>query len=282
MRGKMRKDKLASFYLRKFLPTPLTALIVRLKGTGTLELPKKIVPKNPQSLRCTIAYNSYGAFCAPDSCKYDEPVQYTYRGEQYEAESINYIQGLDLKGDIIHAGAYFGDSIPGLANALPEHAKLWAFEPNPESYRCAEITILLNSLQNVHLENCALGETEGTLHLQTHRNDTDKKRGGTTRVVESPTDKTLEVSVKALDKIIPSERKIGLIHLDVEGFEKQVLSGAQKIIARDKPLIIVELSKEETCQVLERMGYSMTVELDQLQQHKGFRNALFTYTKELS
>lgn len=275
-------DKLASFYLRKYLPSPLTKLIVRLKGTGTLETPTEVTPQNSKSLKCTIAYNQYGSFCTPDSCKYDEPVQYTYRGEQYESESINYIQGLDLKGDIIHAGAYFGDSIPGLANALPKHSKLWTFEPNPESYRCAKITILLNNLENVHLENCALGDTDGTLHLQTQRNGTTKKLGGTTRVVGNSTDKTIEVSVRRLDEIIPSERKVGLIHLDVEGFESQVLNGALKIIARDKPLIIVELSKEENCEILERLGYSVVVELDKLQQHKGFRNALFAYTKELS
>ncbi len=282
MRGKMRTNKLISFYLRKLLPTPLTGLIVRLKGTGTREQPKMVTPQNAKSLKCTIVYNQYGSFCTPDTYKYDEPVQYTYRGEQYEAESIDHIRGLNLNGDIIHAGAYFGDSIPGLATALKSDAKLWAFEPNEESYRCAQITILLNNLTNVHLENCALGESEGTLNLLTQHESSTKKLGGTARVVEHQTEKTRAVRVRKLDDIIPENRKIALIHLDVEGFEEQVLRGAQKILARDKPYIIVEVNLKKNYQVLERIGYSFVVGLDQRNQHEGFRNALFSYTKELS
>jgi len=46
---------------------------------------------------------------------------------------------------------------------------------------------------------------------------------------------------------------IGLIHIDVEGFELKVIKGAKKIIERDKPVLTFEqhISNEDTNQVFE-------------------------------
>jgi hypothetical protein len=47
---------------------------------------------------------------------------------------------------------------------------------------------------------------------------------------------------KTLDQLILNEKGtvIGLLHVDVEGFELQVLKGAQKIIIKDSPTILFE------------------------------------------
>lgn len=47
---------------------------------------------------------------------------------------------------------------------------------------------------------------------------------------------------KTLDQLILNEKEtvIGLLHVDVEGFELQVLKGAQKIIIKDSPAILFE------------------------------------------
>ena len=55
-------------------------------------------------------------------------------------------------GNIIHGGAYFGDMIPRLSKAIPEHF-LYAFEPDSYSYKLARETIELNRLRNVFLSN---------------------------------------------------------------------------------------------------------------------------------
>jgi len=65
----------------------------------------------------------------------------------------------------IVSGAYFGDTIPGLSDTLSKDSKLWAFEPKLESFRCAEITILLNKLNKVELFNFGIGEINATLNL---------------------------------------------------------------------------------------------------------------------
>ena len=57
---------------------------------------------------------------------------------------------------------------------------------------------------------------------------------------EGNTEGAISVEVVAVDEVIPSERKISIIQLDVEGFEKPALAGALKSIRRWKPILILE------------------------------------------
>jgi len=53
------------------------------------------------------------------------------------------------------------------------------------------------------------------------------------------------IPVKKLDDIIPEDEDVTLIKLDVEGYEKNVIIGSEKIIKRCKPIIIAEMSSVE-------------------------------------
>ena len=54
------------------------------------------------------------------------------------------------------------------------------------------------------------------------------------------------ISLHSLDTIIPETSKISIIHLDVEGYELEVLKGAKRIIEKDAPIIILEIHSQET------------------------------------
>jgi len=45
--------------------------------------------------------------------------------------------------------------------------------------------------------------------------------------------------------VLPSDRHIAIIELDVEGFEKPALAGALETIKRCKPILILETLPEE-------------------------------------
>lgn len=61
--------------------------------------------------------------------------------------------------------------------------------------------------------------------------------GGLTYVSESG----LEIApLLALDDFIPPDRPISILQLDVEGFEKAALRGAETLIRRNNPISIVE------------------------------------------
>lgn len=195
------------------------------------------------ALACCIAYNDHGGFCIPLSSRHRPAVQAILRGEVWERETIDYIRSHVGDGDIIHAGTYYGDFLPGLSRSIGPGAVVWAFEPNPENVRCARITIEMNGLANIRLTAAALGEREGTLSLVI----TDAKGiplGGASHVhgVSHPDGDgdSIVIPMTTLDDAIGSDRRISIVQLDVEGYERSVLAGAMKIIRRCKPILILE------------------------------------------
>ncbi len=191
-------------------------------------------------LDCQIAYNKYGAYCTPISSMHRIAVQQVLKGDIYEPDTIEYMRSNCSDGDIIHAGTFFGDFLPALSSALPEGSKIWAFEPNPENYRCAEITLKLNQINNVKLINAGLGSETAKAKMQV-ANSSGQAMGGASKITnDSEGGKFEDIQIEAIDNIIPSNRKISILQLDVEGFEKQALEGALNTIKRCKPLIILE------------------------------------------
>jgi FkbM family methyltransferase len=193
-------------------------------------------------LECRIAYNKYGGYCIPESCLHRPAVRRVLSGSIHEPDTIEYIAAHCSSGDVIHAGTFFGDFLPGVSAALPSESKIWAFEPNFESYRCARITIEINNLRNVVLACKALGDQKGRAFLQTRDFD-DKELGGSSRIVS-----TLPfgyahgsfVEIDTIDDVVPRERNVALIHLDVEGYEDYALRGGINTIKRCLPILIIE------------------------------------------
>jgi FkbM family methyltransferase len=198
------------------------------------------------TLGCVLATNPYGAYCVPRSLA-------VYRNRRvaraildsrvWEAETLELLRGVDPDGDIVHAGAFFGDFLPGLARSRRSEALLWAFEPNRENYRCAAITALLNDLDNVRLAHAALGARPGTALLAT-RNPNDRPLGGASRLVSDPSrtrwTQNEEVRVVTVDQAVATARRVVAVHLDIEGHEQAALEGAMATIKRCKPLIALE------------------------------------------
>jgi len=145
--------------------------------------------------------------------------------------------------DIVHAGTFFGDFLPALSSAISSSkALLWAFEPNLENYRCAKITAELNGATNIRLTHAGLGPRSENLYVQTV-DANGLPLGGASRIVTMSENKTNNqaVSMVAIDEVIPENRNIGILQLDVEGYEKEALSGALATIRRCLPILILEV-----------------------------------------
>ena len=198
-------------------------------------------------LQCCIAYNKYGGFCVPTSSRHRTAAQKILSGDVYEPETIEFLASNNNGGDIVHAGAYFGDFLPALSRSLMSGAKVWAFEPNHENYRCALITTYINDLQNVELINAGLGERQDSLVMVTSSAD-GRALGGGSRILkdgdEISSERREEVQVVTLDETIPLDRTVSIIHLDVEGYEGEALSGSLETIRRCLPIILLETLPE--------------------------------------
>jgi FkbM family methyltransferase len=222
-------------------------------------------PHAQRSLNCCIASNQYGAYCLPISGLHRRPAMAILSGEVWEPDTIDMIVSHCQSGDIIHAGTFYGDFLPPLAAAtVRAGGKVWGFEPNPESYRCAAITLQLNQIGNVELINAGLGEQSDRRFLVTQQGNV--VLSATCYILPNPDDagsmdcSTVSVQIVAIDDIIPEDRSVSVIHLDLEGYEELALTGAIRTIRKSRPMLIIETVPSDAwiSENLLPLGYRIT------------------------
>ncbi len=217
----------------------------------------------PEVLRCRVAYNPFGGYCVPESSVHRPATQTILKGEVWEPETIACLMAHATRGDVIHAGTYFGDFLPAVSTALRPGNILWAFEPHPENFRCATITIALNALSNVRLINAGLGASPGTLELKT-ADENGLALGGGSRIASERDDPLrgtyVHVNIVRIDDVVPVDRNVSILQLDVERFEQPALAGAMQTIRRCRPVLIVEHLPAQTWVESELLplGYKIT------------------------
>lgn len=190
-----------------------------------------------------IGRNKFGLYHIPQGVDTRPASKAVLSGRVFEPDTIDFMRANCGDGDIIHAGTFFGDFLPGLSDGLARDAKIWAFEPNPGSFAAAEQTVTLNNLANVELQNAALSDQVGEVLFQTHRTD-GSPMGGVSHVVEAEGEGVSRVRSVMLDYVVPIDRKVSILQLDVEGHEKSALLGAYHIINIWKPILILEYFSE--------------------------------------
>jgi len=190
-----------------------------------------------------VARNEHGYYCVPRSSQHRPVSRAILASRVWEAETLDLVRGSQADGDVVHAGTFFGDFIPALAQSRSAGALVWAFEPNRENFECARTTIELNHLENVRLRNAGLDAKSGTALLAT-TDRTGLPLGGASRVIRDRTrahwSENEEVSLVAIDDVVASDRRVAVIQLDVEGHEQEALTGAMRTVARCRPLLVLE------------------------------------------
>jgi FkbM family methyltransferase len=185
------------------------------------------------------AQNEYGRYSVPEGLDHRPAVRLIKSGQVYEPETIKFMRQNVGQGDIIHAGTFFGDFLPGLSAGMASGARIWAFEPNPNSHHHASQTIALNGLENVTLTHAAVSNADGEIFFKT-RDDQGNPLGGHSRYVVQDGPGVEHVPSIQLDSVVPKGREISILQLDVEGHERAALEGAMDMIARCRPILILE------------------------------------------
>ncbi len=134
--------------------------------------------------------------------------------------------------------------------------KTFLFEPNVSLRYFTEVLFEQNDLTNYRIENVCLGNEEGNILFyiseSSYLSSIVQEYAQIDGVVEK-----VQIPITKLDSYqanyIPNQ-KIGLIKIDVEGYEKEVLLGAENVLSKHQPCIIVEIqdnNKEELFDFLE-------------------------------
>jgi FkbM family methyltransferase len=112
---------------------------------------------------------------------------------------------------------------------------IYAFEPDPDLFQSLENNVRANQLQNVSTIQAAASNRSGTLAFTTNGLNRGDNRIDAKAYRETNTQRVQAVT---LDEIV-SDRRLDLLKIDVQGFEIEVLLGAQKTLKANPAITIV-------------------------------------------
>ena len=133
--------------------------------------------------------------------------------------------------DIVDVGGYIGDSALVLSRYTDK--KVYTFEGMGANFAKLQKTIELNSLTNVVPVQLALGAEKQTGFM-------DLKGSGS--VVTSGQGNGEIVQIMPLDDYVTAnDVDVGLIKVDIEGFEQEFIKGAEQTIKLHKPALLLSI-----------------------------------------
>ena len=135
-----------------------------------------------------------------------------------------------------------------------------AFEPMPDHIECWRLN--MEERKNAILHTVALGQANGCVSLATR---TSGSSGDTGIEDEGP----VKAEMIPLDDM--AYKRVGFIKIDCEGYEHNVLLGAEKTLLESKPCVLVEQKGEmsqkygipqlEACRYLQSLGAELKLEV---------------------
>jgi FkbM family methyltransferase len=143
---------------------------------------------------------------------------------------------------LVDVGANRGDFTQAVAD-LVSLSGVYAFEPQPSCHK--PLSDVLNRIPNSHLYAVAVGEKCKPIALKCTSNPKLASILSPSQEVSSEYPigdfdiaKEIEVPMVRLDDIIPENIEIGLMKIDVQGYEMPVLEGAINTLAKTNALLM--------------------------------------------
>ncbi|HUJ58275.1 MAG TPA: FkbM family methyltransferase [Kofleriaceae bacterium] len=145
-------------------------------------------------------------------------------------------------GTFVDVGANIGYHALWVALSRPD-ARVVCFEPNPSVRDELVRNVALNELATVDVRPYALGDGERTVALYAHTGRAYNRGSSSMNDVALPGERAerIEVEMRTLDRALPAELRVDVVKIDTEGYEAAVLRGARELIARCRPVIVLEL-----------------------------------------
>lgn len=156
----------------------------------------------------------------------------------YEKGILHFIKThYDPKRSFVDVGANIGLMSIFCAKKFPG-ANVIAYEANPETFEILEQNALINNI-DIEMHQLACGENPGTATIY---DNWSINRGGASIKVQAENAIESEVEMIVLDDQLQSTP--GMIKIDVEGFEYEVLKGLKRTIETSHPTLIIEVSQK--------------------------------------
>ena len=163
------------------------------------------------------------------------PVNHFESSVFYHRHSIDKLKTLGKirNKNIIDVGGFVGDSAIIFSKYTDKN--VYTFEASPENFEIVEKTLELNKTANVIPVNIALGDkVDDVLYI------TGSSSCKTTTSHKCENAETIKATT--LDSYIEKNNiDVGLIKVDIEGFEQKFLKGAENTIKTQKPALLISI-----------------------------------------
>lgn len=188
--------------------------------------------------KATFYYKDGCAFHASTSRSSVSGTQFSH-GE-YEAHETRLMREMVQPGwTVVDAGANFGWHAIHLAKRVGPQGKVFAFEPIPVTFSELAANAALNDCGNLEACSAALGSVEGAVTL--FLPGIDLGAGAASQVLDLG--EKIEVPMRRLDDFLEENGvdHVDFIKADIEGGELNLLKGAEGLLARNHPRILIEI-----------------------------------------
>jgi FkbM family methyltransferase len=141
---------------------------------------------------------------------------------------------------VFDVGTSLGEVCMTAAGLVGPQGMVYAFEPDPISFRKLTGNLALNRFGNIFASNLGLGDRPATRQMVV-----DPGNRGSSRVQRHPAPgESFSIHIETLDSFVAQRelQRLDVLKVDVEGFELSVLKGAHQALGRFRPRLFVTVS----------------------------------------
>jgi FkbM family methyltransferase len=124
--------------------------------------------------------------------------------------------------------------------AVGRHGRVFAFEASPATYERLQTLVQGNKWRNVQSFELAVSDRAGQVEL--HCGPPDHTGTTSMRDLGSSTTSMVRVKAVAIDEMLDQLPPVRLVKVDVEGAETLVAHGMARLLARDRPYVVTEVT----------------------------------------
>jgi FkbM family methyltransferase len=131
--------------------------------------------------------------------------------------------------------------------ALAGAQRVLTFEPLPANQQSIRQLCELNPLLRISLITCAVGKRDGNQRLDVMQQTSMAKLDTSPFQKQAKAISSIETAVRSIDSLVYNDGlpPPGIMKVDVEGAELQVLQGATRTIAAHKPTVLIEIHSRD-------------------------------------
>ncbi len=166
----------------------------------------------------------------------------------YELKLLEKIKSLNLNGVYVDVGSHHGNHSVYFEKFCNSE-KVISIEGNPFNFNYLKMNITKNKCKNILFNTIVSDKEDETLTMKYNMHNTGMSRV-VMNVTPNNTDNTdntdnglIQNTTNTLDNLLKNEENISIIKIDIENYEYYALLGGQNIINKHRPVIVIELHK---------------------------------------